>query len=127
MPSAIINGEIRVVTDLIDLTGTDPAVMYVCMPPYNKFIIKKLTIYNPDTTDHEVILGEYNNTTKEWSKDKLIYKVLSGQVLVLGEDDIPSDYVMTTDPESAILAWAAKLGEAVSSKNVKIKAEFTLG
>jgi len=127
MPVVIVDGKIRVVTDLIELAGTDPVELYRCLPPYNKFIIKKLTIHNPDTVDHTVIIGEYNVSTASWSKDKLIYKVLAGQTIVLGEGDIPFDYVMTVDPATAILAWAAKLGEAVSANNVKIKAEFEIG
>ena len=127
MPVVIVNGKIRIVTDIVELSGTDPVELYRCLPPYNKFVIKKLTIYNPDTADHTVILGEYDTTSSSWSEDKLVYKVLAGQTIVLGEDDIPFDHVMTTNPSSAILAWAAKLGEAVSANNVKIKAEFEIG
>ena len=127
MPVVVEEGKIKVSTDLIDVSGTDPVVLYSAMPPYNKFIIKKLIIYNQDTADHEVTIGEYDTTTPAWIKDKLITKVAAGETKELPEDKLPADFVMTTDPATAILAWAAKLDAAVTANPVKVKAEFQVG
>lgn len=124
MPTVVRDGRVVAVSDLKDVGGTDPVVLYTCMPPYSKYVLRKLVIYNPDSSDHEVILGEHDTTANSWSKDKLVVKVLAGQFVALGPDDLPSDYVMTTDPSTAILAWAAKLDAAVTAKKVKVKAEF---
>jgi len=123
MPVAIVDGRVRVVTDLKDLTGTTPVELYRCLPPFLKFIIRKLMAFNTDTADHTLILGEYNTTTGSWSKDKLTVRVPAGQVIVLDERQLPADYVMTTDPASAILSWATKLGESATAP-VRVKAEF---
>jgi len=127
VPVVVSDGKVRVVTDLIDLAGTDPVVLYTCLPPHVKYVVKKITIINPDTDDHTVILGAYDATGASWVSDKLVYKVPAGGSLILEEDKIPADYVMTTNPATAIMAWAAKLGEAISANNVKIKAEFEIG
>jgi len=124
LPVVVEAGKIKVATDLKDVRGTDAVVLFECMPPYNKYVIKKLMIYNQDSADHEVILGEYDTTGAAWNEDKLIVKVAAGEMKVLTEDDLPADFVMTTDPASAILAWAAKLDAAVSANPVKVKAEF---
>jgi len=124
LPVVVEAGKIKVATDLKDVSGTDAVVLFECMPPYNKYVIKKLMIYNQDSADHEVILGEYDTTGAAWNEDKLIVKVAAGEMKVLTEDDLPADFVMTTDPASAILAWAAKLDAAVSANPVKVKAEF---
>ena len=124
MPVVVENGEIKVSTDLKDVNGADPEVLYTAMPPYNKYIIKKLIIYNQDTADHEVIIGEYDTSAPDWNKDKVIVKVAAGEMKVLTEDELPADFVMTTDPETAILAWATKLDADVTANPVKVKAEF---
>ena len=124
MPALTSNGKVIVVSPLVEVSGTTPEVIFTCMPPYLKYIIRKLTIYNKDSADHEVILGAYNTTAPSWSEDKLIYKVLAGQIITLGPDDLPEDFVMTSDPATAIMAWAAKLDAAVTANNVYIKAEF---
>jgi hypothetical protein len=124
MPAIIENGKVKVVTDLKDVSDTTPVTLYTAMPPYVKFVLKKLYIYNQDTADHEVILGEYDTTALAWNKDKLIVKVAAGEVKIFSEGDLPADFVMTTDPAMAILAWAAKLDAAVTANPVKVKAEF---
>jgi len=126
MPAVIENGKVIITTDLVDVPGTDPVVLYTCMPPYNKFALHKVYIYNKDSTDHEVILGAYNTSESSWSKDKVIYKVTAGSTLILGPDDVPRDFIMTTDPSTAIMAWAAKLDAAVTANNVKVKLELII-
>ena len=124
MPVIVEDGIVKAITDLKDLSGTTPVVLYECKPANRKFAIKKLIIYNQDTADHEVILGEYDTTHTTWNKDKVIVKVAAGEMKVLTEDELPADFVMTTDP--AIMAWAAKLATSTTANNVKIKAEFWL-
>lgn len=124
MPVVVDNGKIKVATGLVDVSGTDGTVLYTAMPPEMKYVIKKLLIYNQDTADHEVTLGEYDTTSSTWNEDKLIVKVAAGAMVELTEDDLPADFVMTVDPETAILAWAAKLDAAVTANPVKVKAEF---
>jgi len=126
MPAVIENGKTYIITDLIDVSGTDPKVLYTCMPPYNKFTLHKVYIYNKDSEDHEVILGAYDTTGASWSQDKLILKVTAGSTVILGPDDLPRDFVMTTDPSTAIMAWAAKLDAAVTANNVKVKLELVI-
>jgi len=124
MPVVVEAGKIKVVTDLKDVSGTDPVILYTVMPPYNKFTIKKVIIFNPDSADHEVILGEYDTSALAWKKDKVIIKVAADEAKELTEKELPADFVMTTDPETAILAWAAKLDADVTANPVKVKAEF---
>ena len=124
MPVVVEEKEIKPVSDLKDVSGTDPVVLYEAMPPYNKYVIKKLIIYNQDTADHEVILGEYDTSAASWNKDKLIVKAAAGEMKVLTEDELPADFVVTKDPATAILAWAAKLDADVTANPVKVKAEF---
>ena len=126
MPAVIENGKVIVVTDLTDVPGTDPVVLYTCMPPYNKFALNKIYIYNKDSADHEVTLGAYDTTGASWSEDKLIVKVTAGSTVILGPDDLPRDFVMTSDPSTAIMAWAAKLDAAVTANNVKVKLELVI-
>ena len=127
MPVIIEDGKIKAVSDLTDVNGTDPVELYRCLPAYVKFIISKIFIYNRDTADHEVYLGEYDTTNTTWNKDKFIIKVLAGQIITLTKDDLPEDFVMTTDPNSAVLSWAAKLDAAVTANAVKVKIELELG
>lgn len=126
MPNVIEDGKVKVATDVKDVSGTTPVTLYTCMPPTVKYVVKKLIIYNKDTADHEVTVGAYNTTGAAWSKDKLVVKVLAGQMITLTEQNLPADFVMTVDPSTAILAWAAKLEAAVSANPVKVKAEFQL-
>ena len=124
MPVVVENGEIKVSTDFIDVSGTDAVVLYICMPKYYKFVIKKLIIFNPDSADHKVILGEYDTSRATWNRDKVIIKVPAGEIKQPSEKELPTSFVMTTDPSTAILAWAAKLDAPVTAKPVKIQAEF---
>ncbi|RLF41693.1 MAG: hypothetical protein DRN17_08430 [Thermoplasmata archaeon] len=124
MPVIVENGKAKAVSDLVDVNGTSGVALFTCMPPTVKFVIKKLYIYNQDTADHEVTVGEYDTTGASWKKDKFILKVPAGETKVLNE--LPSDFVMTVDPATAILAWAAKLDAAVSANPVKVKAEFEM-
>lgn len=124
MPVVVEAEKIKAVTDLKDVSGTDPVILYTAMPPYNKYVIKKLIIFNQDSADHEVILGEYDTSAASWNKDKLIVKVAAGEMKVLTEDELPADFVVTKDPATAILAWAAKLDTDVTANPVKVKAEF---
>jgi len=123
VPVIVEEGKPKAITDILDVSGTDPVVLFTCMPPYVKFIIRKLYIYNKDTADHEVTIGAYDTSAPAWSKDKLIVKALAGQTVILTKEDLPADYVMTVNPAEAILAWAAKLDAA---NPVKVKAEFEL-
>ena len=124
MPALTSNGKVIVVSPLVEVSGTTPEVIFQCMPPYMKYIIRKLIIYNKDSADHEIVLGAYNTTVSSWSEDKLIYKVAAGETLILTEKELPKDFVMTSDPATAIMAWAAKLDAAVTANNVYVKAEF---
>ena len=127
MPVIIENGKIKAVSDLIDVNGTDPVELYRCLPPYVKFVMTKIMIYNQDTADHEVTIGSYDTTGASWGSDKYIIKVAAGEMITLSKDDIPEDFVMTTDPSSAIMAWAAKLEGAITANAVKIKVELEIG
>lgn len=124
MPALTSNGKVVVVSPLVEVSGTTPKVIFTCMPPYMKYIIKKLIIYNKDSAAHEVILGSYDTTGSTWSEDKLIFKVAAGETLNLSEEELPEDFVMTSNPAAAIMAWAAKLDATVTANNVYIKAEF---
>jgi len=127
VPVVIIDGKVRIVTDLTEVSGTDPVTLYTCMPPYNKFILKKVLVYNRDSADHDVILGEYDTTASAWNRDILRIPVLAGQMVTLTEDDIPADFVMTTNPASAILAWACMLEAAITANPVLVKVELEVG
>lgn len=130
MPSVVnpLEQKIKVSSDIVDVSGdsTAPTIIYQCIPASQKFVLKKIIIYNKDTADHEVTLGEYNVSTASWVKDKFIFKVSAGQTLVLGSDDLPEDYVVTEDATNSLKAWAAYLDAAVTANPVKIKAEFEL-
>ena len=118
-------GEAYYVTDLIDVGGTEPVLLVKCKPYHRKFVPVKIMIYNPDTSDHVVTLGSYNVTTSTWDKDKIDVKVAAGEMKVLKEDEIPRDHVMTSDPDTAIMGWAAKL-ESAAGTAVKVKVEFRI-
>ena len=126
MPVVILDGKVYVVTDIAELSGTDAVTLYACMPPYNKYVLRKLYIYNPDSSDHVVEVGEYDTIGTSWESTKIRVPVSAGQSVTLGPDDLPADFVMTTDPETAILAWAARLQAAVAANNVQVKAEFEI-
>ena len=130
MPSVtdISKQENIISTDLIDVSGdaSAPTVIYQCVPQGQKFVLNKIIIYNKDTADHEITLGEFNVSGTAWVKDKFVFKVASGEMRVFGPDDLPEDYVVTEDASSAIKAWAAYLDAAVSANPVKVKAEFVL-
>jgi len=126
VPVIVEEGKPKAVTDIYDVSGTDPVVLFTCMPPYVKFTVRKLYIYNKDTAEHEVTVGAYDATATAWSKDKLVVKAAAGATVILGPDDLPADYVMTVNPVAAILAWAAKLDAAMTANPVKVKAEFEL-
>ena len=115
-------------SDLVDVSGDSsaPTVIYQCIPASQKFVLRKIIIYNKDTAEHEVVLGEFNVSMTTWVKDKYIFKVNAGQMITLGPDDLPEDFVVTEDPTNALKAWAAYLDAAVSANPVKIKAEFEL-
>jgi len=125
MPVVIDNGVIYYVTDLKELTGTDPVVLAICTPPGVKYVINKIVIVNTDGSTHNVVFGQYNTTAKSWDKDKLRFSVTAGETIVLSENDLPKDYVITSKPGEAILAWAVKLLESATSP-VYVKAEFVL-
>jgi len=118
-------GEVYYVTDLTDVSGTTPVQLVKCKPYYRKFVPVKIMIYNPDTSDHVVTLGSYNVTSSAWDSDKLVIKVLAGQMVILTEDEIPRDHVITSDPDTAVMAWAAKLSASAGTA-VKVKVEFRI-
>jgi len=66
MPTMVRDGKVVATSDLKDVSGTDPVVLYTCMPPYSKFVLRKLAIYNPDSADHEVTIGEHDTTANSW-------------------------------------------------------------
>jgi len=126
MPVIVEEGKPKAISDILDVSGTDPVVLFTCRPEHVKFVIRKLYIYNQDSADHEVTIGAYDTTAPAWSKDKLVVNAAAGATVILGPDDLPADYVMTVKPAEAILAWAAKLDAAITANPVKVKAEFEL-
>jgi len=126
MPEIMVDGKTIVSTPLVSLTDTSNKELYRCMPPGMKFVPTKIMIYNSDTSDHTVYLSLLNIFTSTVVRDAYIIKVLAGQMLILTKDDIPMDQGITTDPSTAIISWAARLGEAIatSGKAVYIKVEF---
>lgn len=124
MPSIIDKGKVIVTTRLVALSDTTPQVLYTCMPPYMKYVLRKVIIYNKDTADHEITIGSYDTTNLTWVEDKLIVKVPTGSMKEITPDILPADFVMTSDPAVAIMAWATKLDTAVTANNVYVKAEF---
>ncbi len=129
MPAVIKDGKVIITTNVVELNDTTGEVLYTAMPPYQKFVLRKLIIYNQDSADHVVTIGEYNTMAtpgNEWVEDKLVIPVAAGEFKVLKEEDLPADFVMTTDPASAIYAWAGKLEAAVTANPVKVKAEFVV-
>jgi len=126
MPFVFVDGKAHAVTPLVDVGGTDPVEIIRCTPAGLKYVIRKLFIYNRDTADHEVTLGEYDVSSGSWVRDVLVVKVAAGQMLSLTPDDLPMDFVVTVDQHNALRAWAAKLDADVSANPVKVKAEFAV-
>jgi len=125
MPSVVYKDEVKYISPLVDVSGTTPTEVARALPENVKYVPVKIVIYNSDSSDHVVTLGSYNITSGSWVEDKLVIKVLAGQMLVLNEDDIPSDFVITTDSNNALMGWYAKLDSSVTNP-VKVKAEFRL-
>ena len=123
MPAVVENGKIKVTSDLEDVAGTTPVTLVTCSIEKRKYVIKKIYIYNPDTADHVVTIGSYDTTGTSWDADKLPVPVAAGEKVILKEDEIPTDFVMTTDSSTAVMAWAAKLEAAVTANNVQVKIE----
>ena len=126
MPAVVEDGKIKVTSDIVELSDTTPTTLISCSEEKRKYVMKKIYIYNPDTSDHVVTIGEYNTTSVSWVKDKYVFKVAAGEEKIITEDEIPVDYVMTSDASTAAKAWAAKLDAAVAANNVKIKIEIEL-
>ena len=125
MPAVIEGGMVKYISPIVDVTGTTAVEVARAQPTNRKFIPVKIMLYNADTADHVVTLGSYNITSGSWDEDKLVIKVLAGQMLILNEEDIPADFVMTTDPNNALMGWYAKL-DASATNPVKVKVEFKL-
>jgi len=125
MPAVVVDGKVKYVSDEVSLSDANVHVLATALPENVKYVIKKLIIYNKDTTSHDVSIGEYDTTGASWNETKLTVKVASGEQKVLTERELPADFVMTTDKGAAILAWAAKL-DAAPTNPVLIKAEFDL-
>ena len=126
MPATIVDRRPVVVSDIVDVSGKTPVKLYTA-PPNAKLVIRKVYIYNPDTSKHVVTLGELEmpvGGTPAWVKDKIVVRVAADSLVVLGPDDLPADYVATTDPAKPH-AWAAKL-EASAGTPVKVKIECLL-
>jgi len=107
-----------------EISGTDPVELWR-VTVNRKARLVKIMIYNRDTTDHYVEFGEIDPTTSPvtWVSTKLPrIPVLAGQMVVLSEEDIPSEYVVSKDT-STIRSWAAKLDAAVSANNVEVSVE----
>lgn len=123
MPAVVEDGKIKVSSDLKDVAGTSPVTLVACSIEKRKYILKKVYIYNADSADHVVTIGSYDSTGASWGADKLVVPVAAGEKVILTEDEIPTDFVMTTDSSSALMAWAAKLDASVTANNVKVKIE----
>ena len=95
MPAIVENGKIKVTSDLEDVAGTTPVTLVTCSIEKRKYVIKKIYIYNPDTADHVVTIGSYDTTGTSWDEDKLPVPVAAGEKVILKEDEIPTDFVMT--------------------------------
>ena len=118
------NKKAKYTTPVTDVSGTTPVQLVKAKPYYRKFIPVKIMIYNSDTSDHVLTLGSVKTADNSWVEDKYVIKVLAGQMLILTRDEIPIDYVMTTDPDIE-LAWGAKL-EGSAGSPVKVKIEFDI-
>jgi len=125
MPALIKDGKPHYVTPLTDVSGTSPVVLVNAKPYYRKFVIKKLMIYNADSSDHVVTLGSYNTSTSTWVEDKIAVAVSAGEFKTLSSDELPQDFVETVDTSEGVMAWAVKL-DASASTAVKVKVEFEL-
>ena len=123
MPAVVENWKIKVSSNLEDVAGTSPVTLVTCSIEKRKYILKKVYIYNADSADHVVTIGSYDTTGASWGADKLVVPVPAGEKVILTEDEIPTDFVMTTDSSSALMAWAAKLDADVTANNVKVKIE----
>jgi len=124
VPFVYLNKKVYAPSNLVDVNGADPVEVIRCTPAGAKYVIRKLLIYNKDSADHEVTVGEVDTAAGSWVRDILVVKVAAGQTLALGPDDLPMDFVVTVDQQNSLRAWAAKLEGNVSSAPVKLKAEF---
>ena len=115
--------KIKVTSGLKEVSGTDPVTLVTCSIEKRKYVLKKIYIYNPDTADHVVTIGSYDALGTSWDADKLPVPVAAGEKVILTEDEIPTDFVMTKDSSTALMAWAAKLEGAVTANNVQVKIE----
>ncbi len=109
---------VRHSSGLKTVSGTDPVELWK-VGINRSARITKVIIYNPDSADHVVYLGKYDGTTFTQLLPGI--KVLAGETIVLGEDDIPAERVYSTS--STQYSWAAKLEASVASNNVEVSIE----
>ena len=107
----------------IDDTGT---YIYI-IPVERKSRVTKIMIYNPDSADHTLLIGSVNVTSSgpdptTFSQVLPDIKVLSGDNVVLTEDEIPILKINSTSTSPK--AWYVKTGEAITASKVKIAIEF---
>ena len=111
---------------VVSLSGTTAVALWVASLN-RKAKLRKILIYNADTADAVVEIGEadYSPSTgaATWSSQKLpAIPVASGAMVTLGPNDIPEDSVYTSDASSP-KCWAARLQAAVTANPVQIKIE----
>ena len=112
---------VRHSSGLKELSGTTAVALWKVTVGRGARLVK-IVIYNPDTADHTVEIGELD-VNGNWVAAKLPkIPVLSGQMVVLEEKDIPNEKVYSKDT-SNIKQWGARLEAAVSANNVQIEVE----
>lgn len=110
---------IRHASPVVDVSGTSPVDLWK-VTVNRKAKLTKVVIYNADTADHKVELGEYDGTMFVAKLPPI--PVLAGQLVVLEESDLPSAYVASSDTQN-LKRWAARLEAGVTSSNVKVQIE----
>ena len=111
----------RKTTQVVEIDDTGVAVLTV--PPLRKAAIRKLMIYNADSSDHTVLIGNIVNGNTGTFKQLLpAIKVAAGSTLVLGESELPG--AETGSTETDIAAIYARTGEAITANRVQLVLEI---
>lgn len=111
---------------LIELSDTTPVELWR-VSINRKARIVKIMVYNGDTADHYIEFGQYDPDTATWEATKLPkIPVLAGQLLILAEQDIPREYVVSKKENDTITvkSWAIRLDTTVTANNVELIAEI---
>ena len=109
---------VRHSSGLKTLSGTDATELWKVTIDRSARLTK-VVIYNPDSADHVVYLGSYDGTTATQLMPGI--RVLSGETVVLTEDDLPATIIYSDSDTQR--SWAGWLDAAVTANNVEITIE----